>query len=105
MIQTKRLRSEIRLVFCSWVTMVMVLWVYFSGGLPPLILPPGMTLSPWPIIITAVLATLILITLIPVVFVGNGWKRWASIVMAIIPILILIWIVGRSFRILDRFSL
>lgn len=90
--------GSIRLLVAGIASLLLLTWTLIGRGLPPLIVPPGLTVSPWPILITALMATAILVILCPVVFRGKPGVRWVSIMLGVFPFLVLsvivLWVVG-----------
>lgn len=90
--------SSIRLLVAGFTSFLLLAWTLIGPGLPPLIVPPGQSASPWPILFTALLATTTLVILGPVVFRGRARERWVSILLGVFPFLVLsvlvLWLAG-----------
>ena len=83
----------VRLYLAGIASFLLLIWTLVGRGLPPLIVPPGSSVSPWPILSSAFLATVILVVIFPIVLRGSAGERWLSITVGVFPFLILCWIV------------
>lgn len=97
-------KCRVRLSVGGMLVLVLLTWVSLGQGLPPLIVPPGRSVSPWPILLTALLATLTLVILAPVPFLGAGKQRWLSILLSLIPLLLLLLVVLWTAGVISRTS-
>jgi hypothetical protein len=92
------LHSAVRLLLAGMASLLLLFWTLIGRGLPPLIVPPGSSVSPWPMLFTALLATMILVVLFPIVLRGSAGERWMSIIVGVFPSLVLcligLWLAG-----------
>lgn len=92
------LHSAVRLLVAGIASFLLLIWTLVGRGLPPLIVPPGSSVSPWPMLFTAFLATVILVVLFPIVLRGTAGERWLSIIVGVFPSLVLcliaLWLAG-----------
>lgn len=66
-----------------------MIWTLMGRGLPPLIIPPGRSISPGPVLFTAFLAATILVILSPMIIRGSGGDRWLSVLLGAFPFAVL----------------
>ena len=79
-----------RLLLACVVVLALLVWSLAGSGLPPFIIPPGRTIPAWPVLITAVLASVALVSLVPVMFRGSAKERFASLLLGLFPLLALV---------------
>ena len=84
---------SIRLLIAGVISLLLLGWTLAGPGLPPVIIPSGQSVSPGPVLFTALLATGTLVLLCPVCFRGRSGERWVSVLLGLFPFLVLSWVV------------
>ena len=96
--------SSARLLVAAFASLRLIIWTLMGPGMPPLIVPPGAarSVSPCPILVSAVLATTILVDLSPIGLQGSWPERGGSLLLGVFPFLVLslivLWTAGVSRR-------
>jgi hypothetical protein len=85
--------SSIRLLAAAIASLLLLIWIVIGAGFPPVIVAPGRSVSLWPMMITAGLATVTLVILCPVILFGRTAERWVSVLLGAFPLLVLLVIV------------
>jgi hypothetical protein len=86
---TRSIKPEPRLLLGSLGVVALLIWVLTGNGLPPMIVPPGRSVSPYPSLVTAFLALTVLVSLAPVLRKGSIKERLASVLIGAFPCLAL----------------
>jgi hypothetical protein len=87
---TGSIKSGPRLLLGGLGVVALLIWVLTGNGLPPMIVPPGRSVSPYPVFVTAFLALTVLVSLAPVLREGSIRERLASALIGAIPCLALV---------------
>jgi hypothetical protein len=87
---TAQSKSGPRLLLASVVVLALFSWSIAGSGLPPLLVPPGRSVPAWPMLITAFLASVALVSLVPVLFRGSIKERYVSVLLGLFPLLALV---------------
>jgi hypothetical protein len=87
---TAQTKSGPRLLLASVVVLALLVWSLAGSGLPPFIIPPGRSIPAWPMLITAFLASIALLSLFPVMLRGSAKERFVSLLLGLFPLLALV---------------
>jgi hypothetical protein len=101
-----QLHSNARWLVAAFASLLLIIWTLMGSGLPPLIISPSSAnrISPYPILLSALLAITTLVALLRIVLRGSWQERGVSLLLGLYPFLVLGFIVFWTTGILQKGS-